>query len=48
MSSKLLPLLATFALLGFGNAQNGTSEEIKLGWIGTTPAYQPGTTFGVP
>ena len=40
--------MATSALLALGNAQNSSTEDVKVHWLGSTPEYNPGTTFGIP
>jgi len=42
-------LLALTTLVGFGVGQNTTTgDTVKLTWLGKTPEYQAGTSFGVP
>ncbi|PIA91571.1 hypotheticalsprotein [Cercospora beticola] len=45
------PLAAVAGLLGSVTAQsytNSSSESVQVRWIGSTPEYHSGTTFGLP
>lgn len=48
--ARLTKLLALAGLLqgGFAAPTNDTGNSVKLSWIGDTPKYSTGTTFGVP
>ncbi|OHF02557.1 hypothetical protein CORC01_02252 [Colletotrichum orchidophilum] len=51
MSRLVLGLVALTGLIGTGSAQridNGTSDSATVKWLGSTPSYTAGTTFGLP
>ncbi|WYZ37668.1 hypothetical protein EsH8_II_001174 [Colletotrichum jinshuiense] len=48
MSRIVLGLVAFAGLLGSGSAQNSTGDSATVKWLGSTPSYNAGTTFGLP
>ena len=49
MARLATSLLALSTLLGLGTSQNTTTgDTVKLTWLGKTPEYQAGTSFGIP
>ncbi|KAF6824286.1 hypothetical protein CMUS01_10321 [Colletotrichum musicola] len=49
MSRLVLGLAAIAGLLGSSNAQNSTGpDSASVKWLGGTPSYTGGTTFGLP
>jgi len=49
MARLATSLLALSALLGVGTSQNSTTtDSVKVTWLGNTPEYQAGASFGIP
>ncbi|KAE8155065.1 hypothetical protein BDV25DRAFT_135398 [Aspergillus avenaceus] len=48
---RTVPLLAALSALAHGAfslSSSNSSDTVKVHWVGDTPEYVPGTTFGVP
>ncbi|KAF4872796.1 hypotheticall protein [Colletotrichum siamense] len=48
MSRFVLGLVALTGLLSSADAQNSTGSSANVKWLGRTPSYNSGTTFGLP